>query len=90
MTSAVVQALIVHTTLLVDGREVSLDKREKRFFFVIRNGLDENEERQMRVLKQIGLSRNQMRSARELGKIGYEHGKVNSNDAVFMSDKNGH
>lgn len=44
----------------------------------------------MRVLKQIGLSRNQMRSARELGKIGYEYGKVNSNDAVFMSDKNGH
>jgi len=44
----------------------------------------------MRVLKQMGLSRNQMRSARELVKIGYEHGKVNSNDAVFMSDKNGH
>lgn len=44
----------------------------------------------MRVLKQIGLSRNQMRSARELVKIGYEHRKVNSNDAVFMSDKNAH
>ena len=32
VTSAGVQALIVHTTLLVDGREVSLDKRDIRFY----------------------------------------------------------